>query len=100
VIVSTWLDEIKKPNDMPEQIFWSKLGRKDLAEIQSADLFILDNSAENTRGGKNVEFGYALGRHQQIEIWIIGPIRNVFQPLADLHFDSWEDALSTLKKDV
>ena len=95
-VVSTWLDEVKYPETMDREIFFKKLALRDLAEIRSADLIIMDTIDETPRGGREVELGFALGRFQSIEIWIVGPLRNVFHRLADLHFVNWDECLEWL----
>ena len=95
-VVSTWLDEVKHPDSMDEETFFKKLALRDLAEIRSADLIIVDTFDVTERGGREVEFGFALGRFQGIETWIVGPMRNVFHRLADLVFDDWTQALEFL----
>ena len=81
---------------MDEETFFRKLALRDLAEIRSADLIIVDTFDVTERGGREVEFGFALGRFQGIETWIVGPMRNVFHRLADLVFDDWAQALEFL----
>lgn len=95
-VVSTWLDEAAKPSSMDTEIFYKKLASKDLAEINSADLLILDTNDLTPRGGREVEYGFALGRFQSKQVWIVGPSRNIFHRLADRHFDTWEDCLNAL----
>ena len=95
-VVSTWLDEVKHPETMDTETFYKKLALRDLAEIRSADLIIIDTIDETPRGGREVELGFALGRFQGIEIWVVGPMRNVFHRLADGVFDTWDDAFVSL----
>jgi len=96
-VVSTWLDEVKRPTDMDSATFKKKLAMKDIAEVISADLLILDTFAASETGGKEVEFGVALGRFQTKLIWIVGPKRNVFHELADKHFEYWVQVMEELK---
>lgn len=95
-VVSTWLDEVAIPSNMTQEIWYKKLAMRDLAEIRSADMLLVDTADETPRGGREVEFGFALGRFQGIEIWIVGPQRNVFHRLADRHFEEWKPALAAL----
>lgn len=95
-VVSTWLDEVKHPETMDTETFYKKLALRDLAEIRSADLIIVDTIDETPRGGREVELGFALGRFQGIEIWTVGPMRNVFHRLADEIFDDWDTAFLAL----
>ena len=97
-VVSTWIDEVKRPEAMPIAMFNKKLALKDAAQIESADLFILDTQVDSERGGKEVEFGLALGRFQRVVIYIVGPARNVFHQLADRRFDTWAECATTLKE--
>ena len=98
-MVSTWLDETKKPEGMPSDIFKKKLAVKDLAEIKSADLFALDTEVPSERGGKEVELGFALGQFQSKLIYIVGPQRNVFHQLADRVFETWEDFIKHMREE-
>jgi nucleoside 2-deoxyribosyltransferase len=96
-VVSTWLDEVARPKEMSKQEFNRKLAIKDLAEIKSADLLILDTFDITPRGGREVEFGFALGQFQSKLLWIVGPNRNVFHELADDFFPSWDNVIGKLK---
>jgi len=96
-VVSTWLDEVKRPDGMDSVTFKKKLAIKDLAEVISADLLILDTYNPSETGGKEVEFGIALGRFQTKLMWIVGPKRNVFHELADRVFDTWAQAIDALE---
>lgn len=92
-VVGTWLDEEPQPcgGALPRQA--REYAIRDCAEIDKADLLILDTKDENIRGGREVEYGYALGRN--CEVWIVGPKRNVFHEFAPCFF-SWDDALDAL----
>ena len=95
-VCSTWLYETSRPEGMTTDEFWKKLAIKDLAEINAADLLILDTIDVTPRGGREVELGFALGRFQGKSIYMVGPVRNVFHTLVDRKFDSYED----LMKDI
>lgn len=99
-VVSTWLDEIAKPAGMDQGTFDRKLAIKDLAEISSADLLILDTWEAAVSGGREVEFGFALGRYQEKMVWLVGEQRNIFHTLADRHFYCWEDVVDALHPEV
>lgn len=96
-VVSTWIDEVKRPEGMDSETFKKKLAIKDVAEVFSADLLILDTAFPSETGGKEVEFGIALGRFQTKLIWIVGPKRNVFHELADRTFPTWDLAIMALR---
>ena len=95
-VCSTWLYETSRPEGMTTDEFWKKLAIKDLAEINAADLLVLDTIDVTPRGGREVELGFALGRFQGKSIYMVGPVRNVFHTLVDRKFDSYED----LMKDI
>ena len=88
-IVSTWLQEVKKPVEMSSDEFKKKLAIKDIAEVISADLIILDN--RRSSGGKNCEWGLGLGQFQKKVLWLVSEPSNVFHYLADRKFASWEE---------
>jgi nucleoside 2-deoxyribosyltransferase len=96
-VVSSWLDETAKPAGMSHDDFWRKLAMKDVAEVKSADLLIVDTMDVTPRGGREVELGVALASFQQKQVFIVGPVRNVFHQLADRRFDSWDDCMVHVK---
>ncbi len=57
---------------------------RDLEEVVLSDLLILDTYDESTTGGRDVEFGVAYANG--IEIWVVGPERNIFHALSADHF--------------
>jgi hypothetical protein len=93
-VVGTWLDE-ESGNPTPQQKL--EYADRDTAEVLLADLLILDTNDENNRGGREVEYGIALGTG--IEVWVVGPKRNVFHEKA-AHFLDWDDALDALVKEA
>lgn len=94
-VVGTWLQEVSKPVMMKTATFKRKLAIKDIAEVHSADLVILDN--RQSSGGKNCEWGIALGQFQKKLLWLVGEPSNVFHYLADKTFANWEECLECLK---
>ncbi len=95
-VVSSWINETAKPEGMTQQEFWKKLAIKDLAEVKQADMIIVDTLDITPRGGREVEYGFALAHFQTKMCWIVGPVRNVFHELADRRFDNWDDALAAI----
>jgi hypothetical protein len=90
-VVSSWLDE----TDSDASAFAkSGYASRDLNDLDAAELFILDTVDTNIRGGREVEFGYALAN--DVPTIVVGPRRNVFHELADEKFASWTDALAYL----
>jgi nucleoside 2-deoxyribosyltransferase len=92
-IVSTWLNEASKPEAMSHSDFFKKLAIKDLAEVQSADIVLVDTFMPAGSGGSQVEYGYALGKAHKNEVYIVGPKRSVFHELADGNFETWDDVI-------
>jgi hypothetical protein len=98
-VTSRWLDETQSlDSQMGEETsdwYW-KTQRVDLMDIDSAYsvLFFAEDPLVGTpRGGRHVEFGYALG--MGIPIHVIGPRENVFHYNDHVrHFNSLEDFLA------
>lgn len=95
-LTSSWLNETAKPDGMSKEVFWKKLAIKDLAEVKQADMIIVDTIDVTPRGGREVEYGFALAHFQTKHAWIVGPVRNVFHELADQRYDNWDDLLSAI----
>ena len=95
-VVSTWLNEVARAENMTTEEFWRKLAIKDLAEINACDALILDTFSVTPRGGREVELGFALGRFQSKLVYLVGPVRNVFHTLVDRKFDTWDALLATI----
>ena len=95
-MVSTWLNEVARAEGMTTEEFWKKLAVKDLAEVNAADLLILDTTDVTPRGGREVELGFALGRFQSKSVYMVGPIRNIFHTLVDRRFASWDGLVESL----
>ena len=89
-VTSRWLDyagsaETSFEHDVDRALI-------DLDDIEEANILILDTFDPPTRGGKSVEFGYAmkcLGLHRT---YIVGPHRNIFHSLARKRFEDWDEA--------
>lgn len=67
---------------------------EDIEDIDRCDCMIslMLEPRNNSRGGRHVEFGYALAKNKRLII--IGPRETVFHHLTEVeHFDSWSDAL-------
>jgi hypothetical protein len=95
-VVSSWLNETSRPEAMSTKEFWRKLAIKDLAEIRAADLLILDTIDVTPRGGREVEFGFAMAFFQDKLIFRVGPVRNVFHELVDREYDTWEALMADI----
>lgn len=100
-VLSSWIDEAPRVAAMTEAEFARKTAIKDLAEVKQAELLILDTLEVSPRGGggREVEYGVALGHFQTKLVFHVGPIRNIFHHLADRHFDSWPEVLDHLRRE-
>jgi len=95
-VVGTWLQETHKPSIMTSEEHKRKLAIKDLTEVKSADLVILDN--RQSSGGKNCEWGFGLAGFHYKLLWLVGEPSNVFHYLADKQFSTWEECLEELNR--
>ena len=93
-VVSRWLNEHEDVSTNREM---ELAASRDFTDVKLADLFILDTFDEDPRAGREVEFGMALGLG--IEVWIVGPRRNIFHHLVP-QFDSWLGVLDSLRRDA
>lgn len=90
-----WLHESSKENEDP-----LKAAQDDLRDLYDADILIAFTeppSADPTlnRGGRYVEFGYALALGKRIIV--VGPKENIFAWLPEVEvFDSWPQAAAKL----
>lgn len=102
-VSSTWFDEPHTPtvqlSDVSE-VLLREYATRDLAEIDIANAFIFFSESDQTwnrRGGRHVEFGYALASGKRI--LVIGPIENIFHHVRGVeHVDSLEMAIWKLKE--
>ena len=88
-ITGTWLYEVQKPATLSEKEWHRCLALKDLAEVASADCIITDLDGVSSSGGRYVEWGYALGRHNMLKVLVGKSNWGVFNTLADLTFPDW-----------
>ena len=99
-VVSSWLDEVDENDFGADHAFHRRLATRDLIEIATADLLLLDESIELSQGsggGREVEYGFALAQFQFTRCWLIGTPRNPFHYLAEQIFTTWEDCLDYVK---
>lgn len=100
-VTSTWLKEKNPPNTKLSQLEENEaLGYAldDIRDINNSDLlvfFSIDPETPVIRGGRHVEFGYALGKGK--ELLVVGPLENIFHSLPQVdHADTWEEAKTFL----
>ena len=99
VVTSTWLDE-------PSSLSFEKLTDKQRREFAARDLFdvgraqvlALDLLLPPSRGGCEVEFGFALSSPRYKTTYIVGAPRNIFHFLAAKTFNTWEELICHVEK--
>lgn len=87
-ITSGWLDHDKVEAEVSEEELLEE-ANKDLQDVLSSDVLIIDTFDESVTGGREVEMGFAFGYY--IPVVVIGPIRNIFHHRAHEHYTSWEE---------
>ena len=102
-VTSTWMEEPHAPGVQLRDVKVSELveyAYRDLLEITQADLmvfFAVDPTTPTFRGGRHVEFGYALANRKPIVV--VGPKENIFHYTSNVrNFDNWDDALYYLER--
>jgi len=101
-VTSRWLEEKYSPNTQMGEVPYNELvmfARTDLQDVEDADVLVFfaeDPENQPRRGGRHVEFGYALAENKTI--LVVGPIENIFHNLPEItHFDNFEQVKNTLK---
>lgn len=97
-VVSSWLDEVAQPANLSKSEFYKKLAMKDIAELKSSDLVIVDVGDPSSTGGRDTELGLALGAFQAKQVFLVGEPRSVFHELVDKQFKGWEECLEVIGK--
>lgn len=89
VVTSGWLEE-PETDYTADAAYKVECAKRDLDEVVRAKTLIIDTLDVSDTGGREVEFGVALGNCDQI--YVVGPLRNVFHYLVPerCHFDSWD----------
>lgn len=80
----------------------TRFASEDFDDVTASDLVIsfteVPRSTTNSRGGRHVEHGIALGRG--LSVWIVGPRENVFHCLPCVRvFESWAGVLAVLQSE-
>ena len=75
---------------------------EDIEDLLAADICISftepPREISNSRGGRHVEFGYALA--QGMDCYVVGYRENVFHYLAAVKFfETWEDCVAVIRVD-
>lgn len=93
-VLSSWLEEVVKPDGMSERDFERKMAMKDLQEVASCDCLILDTASPSRTAGKMIETGFAIAKHKLF--YTVGevPEHAIFLGLADAQFKDWDHLLA------
>lgn len=95
-VTSTWLEETHadgRLTDLPdeEHLKWAEIDLRDVYRAEWLVFFSVDPAIPVARGGRHVEFGYALGLGRKI--LVVGPKENIFHYLPEIHFvNNFEEA--------
>lgn len=98
-VTSRWLEgDHEMPLGDYDEMELRRFATEDLDDIDLAEVLVLFTEAPDApgrrRGGRHVEFGYALALG--ITTVIVGPVENVFCVVASHRSESWRDALDYL----
>lgn len=91
-VTASWLSEPHGPKTQLSDVHPDQLGvyaHKDLFDVGRSDLLIFFSqkpTKKTARGGRHVEFGFALAK--RIPILVVGPRENIF------HYLDWENLRS------
>jgi nucleoside 2-deoxyribosyltransferase len=90
---SSWRFEDSLIPPTPQHL--NKCATQDLKDLRDADYFVCLTDQTSQRGGKHVEFGYALALN--MPCLIVGRRENIFHSLSRIDFvESWSEALDLL----
>lgn len=108
VVFSRWIDGGLDDNEAnattAERVMWAQENLADLRDVDAIITFTEPEGAPGaSRGGRHVEFGYALAlRRLRIErrppqIYVVGPPENIYHSLPGVDdFESWAECLQYL----
>lgn len=97
-VTSRWVNgDHQAENDDP--LLMREFAIDDLADLRRADMVIsfqeTPRQPSTNRGGRHVEFGYALAMGKVL--YAVGPLEHVFTALPEVHhYASWPDLLQHL----
>lgn len=101
VVTSTWTEEVASAGCSLKDFsggYHTAMATRDLREIEDADaivLFSVDPDTTTRRGGRHVEFGFAIGKGKKL--FVVGPKENIFHHIPNVvQFDKWETFLQEL----
>lgn len=90
-VTSHWMDD---PEDKMGSGKAFDEAIRDMNEVRTCSLMILDTLDDSDTGGREVELGIMLGTYG--DVILIGPARNVFHSLIPEHYASWDGYFDAL----
>lgn len=98
---SHWLSSSVADNEPLDDSEKESLASNDLVDIRTADVFLafMSGDAAHGRGGRHVEYGYALAltEFHALETIVIGETDNIFYSVEHVRrFADWESFLATV----
>lgn len=100
-VTSSWLEEPHVPQAQLHDVEEKDLltyATTDLIDIDRADWVVfesMDPTTPTRRGGRHVEFGYALAKGKKI--LVVGPKENIFHYLPEIqHVEGWVQAIDLM----
>jgi nucleoside 2-deoxyribosyltransferase len=104
-VTSRWLDEPHDPNHVMGELTpedYREIAVVDIEDIRRAGSFALftqDPTVPFVRGGRMVEFGYAIAKEKRV--FVIGPRENIFVYLPQVEvYATWEEFKERMRADV
>lgn len=94
LVTSRWLDQDTEMTFSPAAILHAppaaqSMARRDMADIEQAHMVINFTDGQPARGGRHVEFGYALALGKRLSI--VGPREHVFHTLGRaIWYPDWD----------
>ncbi len=98
-VTSTWLDEDSALSfDKLTPTQRKKFATRDLFDVRRSQLLILDLLLPPSKGGCEVEFGFALSEPRYRMTYTVGQPRNIFHYLAAQNLTNWEECIWRIKR--
>jgi len=96
-VTSRWItEEPASLIDQNEKILWARYDLIDVADADVLVFFAEDPEKQPRRGGRHVEFGFALALNKTV--LVVGGIENIFHNLPEVqHFENFEQVKNALK---
>ena len=94
-VTSSWLGEKGGQSFELQPHNGPRYATRDVGEIVTSDLLIIDTKEQSNTGGREVEYGVALALGKLV--WVVGKHRNVFHTVARHTFTTWDECYAYLR---